>query len=277
VSEPGPPEVLLQDGVHRPGVAHDQAGQQPRRPRIEDPGRRRGEPRAEAAGRPLHGSGLPQQRRWPPRGHDSHHVVVRTGRRDDHPHADLLPRQQVLPPLGGREEQDVGLQAPVSRLVGERRHGGVGDDPPPAGPLQQVRVVVQLQDDLEGPAGVGQLSQGRGLPFRPAQRTVRRSDGHAGEQGECHGDSSTPSPPGEHHGEAGGAARGRRELARREERGHRTDHPHASRDRGQPQVHPHPPGCGAGSCARADECGHTVTRSASSAAIAGPIPGTSSS
>jgi hypothetical protein len=101
VGEPGALEVLVEHRVHRARVAHDQPGQQPGRPLIQDP---------PGGGRPA---------------------------------------------VGRREQQHGGVQPVRDRPVGQSGDRGIRDDPSTRRTAERARVGVQLEDEHDRPAGLG--------------------------------------------------------------------------------------------------------------------------
>ena len=155
VGEPGALEVLVEHRVHRARVAHDEPRQQSGRTRVQDPPGGGGQSLAQRTRGLLQWAGAAQRRRRAPCGHHGDHVVARPRRGDRGPHPDRLTRQQVAPGVGGREEEHGGVQPVRDRPVGHRGDGRVRDDPTARRAAEHVRVGVQLDDEQDRPAGLG--------------------------------------------------------------------------------------------------------------------------
>jgi hypothetical protein len=273
--EPGPPELLRQHRVHGPGVADDEARQQARRPWVEHPAGRGGEPVPEGTGRSLQPARSADRRGRPAGGDHRDDAVPRFRQRDTDPDPYLLTGQQVLPFRPRREQQDPGVQPVGPPPVGQCRDGRIGDDPRYSGTGQPVRVPVQCEADHHRAARIGERPQRRGLPRGLADRRHGRGDRERGENADRHGRRGPrPLPVGRGQGERQDdrSAGTRRQPCYVEKGRQQTAEPHADRGGDEAQVDPGPPGS-----RRFDGPAHTVTSSASSAAIAGPMPGTSSS
>jgi hypothetical protein len=114
VGEPGAPELLDQDRVHRRGVAHHEARQQARRTCLEHPRRRRGECLADRRGTAVQPAGSIDDDRRPP------------GRQ----HGDDLVRFAGQSELRAQPDDVSGAHLrPVVR-AGEHEHGGAERDRP---------------------------------------------------------------------------------------------------------------------------------------------------
>jgi hypothetical protein len=275
MGQPRPPEVLLQQGIHGAGVADDQPWQQPGRAGVEHARRGCREPAPDGTGRTLHGPRSAEELRRTPRRHHGHHVVPSAWLGGQHPRPDVLTRQQIRPLLRRGEEQHRGVHVPNVPAVQQLQDGGVGDHPRPAGSADRARVGIHLQDDVDRPTGVGHGRQRRVTVRRSAYRTGGRRHRHAGQQHQ--GDRGGPvPPPGDDQRQAGRNHRDRGELPGREERCQGADDPDGGRGGRQTQIHPHPAEIGplTGPAGHGD---HTDTSSRSSAALDGPMPGTSSS
>ncbi|MCW2698917.1 MAG: hypothetical protein JWQ45_452 [Blastococcus sp.] len=167
------------------------------------------------------------------------------------------------------------MQPVGSPSIHQGGHGCVRNDPRALDTGEQMRITVQLQGDLDGPPGLGDGTHGRPLPSHPTHRGQAARDRQTGQETEqqggcraaavgdgCGADRHQPQP-GEHD---------RRQVGRCQ-----VDDPDRPRHRHQPQVHPRPARGPTGTVGQRSGTAHTVTSSASSVAIAGPIPGTSSS
>ena len=274
VRQPRPAEVLLEDGIHRAGVADDEAGSRPAG---------RGSSTRPAAA--LSAARRPPAARWsvpgPPTrvgGPRAERTATRSSAAcgSDVPDADAhtLPRAAGAPLLGRGEEQHA-----APRRCGRRRRRVRSRSrrrrPGRPGPGEHVRVAVQLEDD-------------RPPSDRPPAPTAAVSSPapHRGPP-PCAAVTATPASTARTRADraAGRAAQRRRQGGRR----HRGDARAARAGSAAPAARrtrrSRPPGS-AGGPPRSSELllavggrrgsAHTRTSPASSAAIDGPIPGTSS-
>jgi hypothetical protein len=277
MGEAGSLEVLVECRVDASCVADDEPRQQPRRPGGQDSSGRRDESCAHALRGLLEHSGPAEQRGRAPDGHDGEHVIARPGRGQPPPDTERSSRGDV-PPLDGRgEEEHVGVQSVGLRPIGQDGDVGVCDHPLPASPRQLVRVAEQFELEVDRAAGRCGGAQRRGLPGGLPDGGRRESDRQAGENCQRHG-RRRPDRSARHDGSQTGRRQGtQRQLCRGEQRRAGADAPDGRGNRREPQVHPCPAAgrraVGPGARGRF----HTATIRASSAAMAGPIPGTSSS
>jgi hypothetical protein len=76
-----------------------------------------------------------------------------------HPYPDSLTGEQLLPAVSGGEEQHAGRQPVADGSVLQRAHRGIGDHARWAGAVEDVRIAVQLEDDLGRAAVLRDLPQ----------------------------------------------------------------------------------------------------------------------
>ncbi|MBB3082602.1 hypothetical protein FHR93_000783 [Geodermatophilus sabuli] len=256
VREPGAPEVLLEDGVHRPGVPHHEAREQPTRLRAEHPHGGRGERVPDRPGHPLTPGRTAQRGRWRAGRHPGHQPVARVRRRDRGPEAHRLPRQQPPPLLGGREEHHVVGQPGPGTAVVQPGDRGLDDHPRRAGTAHGPGVAVEFHVQQHRPPRLGHRDQGGGLPCRGPDRGGAGGDGHRGEDPQQHHRRGGTAAARGRHRRDRGRQRGRGQGARGQESGDEGGRPDGGSGGCQPQVDPRPAPV---------RHRHTVTSSASSA------------
>ena len=277
VGEPGAPEVLVEHRVHGPRVADDQSGQQSGRPLVQDPGRGRRQTLAERTRGPEQQARSAQWSRGTSGRDHGGHVVPRPRCGETRTDAHRLSGHQVAPALGGCEEQDVRVQPVHCGPVRDDGNRRVRDHPRAAGRRQHVGRVAQFEDELRRASHLRQGAERGRLPRSPPDGGGRRGDGQSGEHRQ--GDGRRPPVPSTGHGRGatGRADRAQRQLRRGEQRRDGADRPDRGGDGRKPEIHPDPAPGRLVVGPWAPSAGHTPTSSASSAAIAGPMPGTSSS
>ncbi len=270
----GPAELLDEHGVHAAGVAHDEARQQPGGPFAEHALGRPCEPAAYQFRAALERRRVADPGGRPSGGQHGDHVVPRARKGGPDPSTDRLARCELQPAVGRREQQHGRVQPVPCGAIDQRGDRRVRHHPHCGAAGQHAGLSVQVQDHGGRPAGLGDHAE-RGV--RPRQSANDREPAGDREARQDREEQGGPGPPEGEGGQPGRRDRdptqqqrspvGRRELDRPDRRGHGDE----------AQIHPHPATRASRLFRHRTGRAHTVTSSTSRAAIAGPMPGTSSS
>jgi hypothetical protein len=159
VRQAGATELLDEYRVHATRVAHGQARQQAGGPVRQHALRRCAEPVAQSVRRPLQQRRFTDERGRSPGRQHGDHALAGPGHRRSDAGPDSLTRRQVPPPLGGSEQEHLGLEPGPASPVGHGGHGRVGHHAGRTDARQQMRVAVQLQGHHRRPAVLGDRAQ----------------------------------------------------------------------------------------------------------------------